>query len=326
MKTHFFVALIACFATISCDWGSGGGSEKLEVNLDSLMPPTGSPADRSGKLTEDEVWEGHIRVTGDVTVRSGVTLRILPGTQVWFVPNQDDQKRGHKVLAGLSQIDVEHGGRLVAEGTPSRPIIFSSEGANRSSWGGIGFRGIHLLGPAHRNSMIKHCVITNAHIGVYIYQSEPQVLSNLIANCGVGVYASSNGCRPAVKKNEIRDCDTGIETVYASTESIHGNRFSRNGKDFVSEPEKTAVRPAPPRRVTIEGPVEVVLESEGFMKFTNTNYIVSKQVAYALFFQPATRYVGMEGDSGSEGFKVPGQPVVIHQGATYRAEGIFFAA
>ncbi len=41
----------------------------------------------SGTMNEDEWWSGNITVTGNVTVNSGVTLTIVPGTQIKFSAN-----------------------------------------------------------------------------------------------------------------------------------------------------------------------------------------------------------------------------------------------
>lgn len=68
-------------------------------------------------------------LNGFVYVPSGVTLTIEPGTVV----------RGDKVNKGT--IIVEKGGKIIAEGTPSAPIVFTSNQAAGSraygDWGGI---------------------------------------------------------------------------------------------------------------------------------------------------------------------------------------------
>jgi hypothetical protein len=78
------------------------------------------------------------KLNGFVYVPSGVTLTIEPGTVV----------RGDKVNKGT--IIVEKGGKIIAEGTPSAPIVFTSNQAagsrNYGDWGGI-----ILLGNAYIN-------------------------------------------------------------------------------------------------------------------------------------------------------------------------------
>ena len=70
----------------------------------------------SGPITEDTVWniwDGRIiTVGGDVTIRSGVTLTIMPGVEVRFIANSDDTGSGNDNV--LSELIVEDGGRLIA--------------------------------------------------------------------------------------------------------------------------------------------------------------------------------------------------------------------
>lgn len=73
------------------------------------------PVEISGTISADQILEGHTvySVTGNVTVPANVELVIRPGAVV-------------KLAAGCG-IDVKKGGRLIANGTKSSPIIFTSE-------------------------------------------------------------------------------------------------------------------------------------------------------------------------------------------------------
>ena len=68
----------------------------------------------SGNISKNETWRGHnvYRVTGNLTVRSGVTLTILPGAVVKF-------------NSGVS-LTVSSGATLNAIGTRAAPIVFTS--------------------------------------------------------------------------------------------------------------------------------------------------------------------------------------------------------
>ena len=68
----------------------------------------------SGMLNKDATWKGWnvYRVTGDLTIASGVTLTIMPGAIVKF----DDGK----------SLTVASGGTLNAIGTRAQPIVFTS--------------------------------------------------------------------------------------------------------------------------------------------------------------------------------------------------------
>ncbi|MDO4571324.1 MAG: choice-of-anchor Q domain-containing protein, partial [Planctomycetia bacterium] len=76
----------------------------------------------SGTLSQNETWLGGqvYRITGTLTVPSGVTLTILPGAILKFD-------------SGCSLI-VQSGGSLVAEGNVAQPIVFTS--VNDDSYGG----------------------------------------------------------------------------------------------------------------------------------------------------------------------------------------------
>ena len=68
----------------------------------------------SGSLAQNTTWSGTIIVSGDVTIPSGVTLTIEPGTQVHFVANSDDTGSGN--APALAELIVENGGALEATG------------------------------------------------------------------------------------------------------------------------------------------------------------------------------------------------------------------
>ncbi|HEX9657049.1 MAG TPA: S8 family serine peptidase, partial [Bacteroidota bacterium] len=78
----------------------------------------------SGVLPGNEVWRGTVAVSGNVTVPSGVTLLVLPGTTISF--------------AGNYKLRVE--GKLLAVGygaeQPSNPVTFTRSGGQ---WYGIEF-------------------------------------------------------------------------------------------------------------------------------------------------------------------------------------------
>lgn len=65
------------------------------ISTPTIIPsPTPGEITHSGVITSNEVWSGIVHITGDVTVKPGVTLTILPGTKVFFAAHQDDQQSG----------------------------------------------------------------------------------------------------------------------------------------------------------------------------------------------------------------------------------------
>ncbi|WP_281755302.1 hypothetical protein [Neptunitalea chrysea] len=100
---------------------------------------------KSGELTADETWTSDqiYHLDGKVIVADGVTLTIEAGTIIKGM-------EGQETLA--SALVVDQGGTLIAEGTASNPIIFTSEldnievgetegtnltTADKGLWGGV---------------------------------------------------------------------------------------------------------------------------------------------------------------------------------------------
>ncbi|WZL90181.1 hypothetical protein VS868_05375 [Salinimicrobium sp. 3283s] len=133
LKTAFTIALSLSLFSCSSDDdvpnpdpGTGGDSGILEGTV------------LEGDITEDLlVKEGNYNLKGAVSVKDGATLTIEPGTT--FTISAADQ------AAGVNLLFVEQGGKLIAEGTAAKPIVFTSENKNSEGgdgdWGGIGIHG-----------------------------------------------------------------------------------------------------------------------------------------------------------------------------------------
>lgn len=105
----------------SGDTGSGGsGGQGGEPNEQTLAGELSTMT-----LTRDTQW----RLEGVVSVPSGATLTIEPGTHIV----------GDK--ASLGNLVVQRGGKLIAEGTRDQPIVFTSAlpaGERQAGdWGGV---------------------------------------------------------------------------------------------------------------------------------------------------------------------------------------------
>ncbi|HML86249.1 MAG TPA: hypothetical protein PKE52_13925, partial [Bacteroidales bacterium] len=94
-------------------------------------PTTSKVVTVQGDLTGAINWtaDKQYLLSGFVYVTDGATLTIAPGTII----------KGDK--ASMGTLIVERGGKIIAEGTQSNPIIFTSNGPqgfrNRGDWGGI---------------------------------------------------------------------------------------------------------------------------------------------------------------------------------------------
>ena len=87
-------------------------------------------------ITANTTWtnDNNYIIYGDIIVKNGVTLTIQPGTIV----------RGDKTT--LSRLVVATGGKLVAQGTPEQPIVFTSNqpagSRGRGDWAGLAVCGL----------------------------------------------------------------------------------------------------------------------------------------------------------------------------------------
>ncbi|HYV27454.1 MAG TPA: hypothetical protein VFA77_07965, partial [Candidatus Eisenbacteria bacterium] len=105
-----------------------GGSSDF-VQIADLFLMTNNPNCLSGPISVDTTWRATnspIVICGNVTIDSGVTLIIEPGTTV-------------QLDSGLG-INIANGGRLLAEGTASAPILFTRS-PTAANWGHITING-----------------------------------------------------------------------------------------------------------------------------------------------------------------------------------------
>ena len=135
---------------------------------------------KSGELTADETWDATriYYLQGRVVVSAGVTLTILPGAII-------KGKQGTETNA--SALVVAKGGTIIANGTASNPIIFTSElddiqigqkvGTNLTKTDNEKWGGVVILG--------------NAPVSTENGDTEGNV-EGIPANLGYGVYGGSD--------------------------------------------------------------------------------------------------------------------------------------
>ncbi|MDY0403254.1 hypothetical protein [Sulfurovum sp.] len=135
-KTKILLSVAAASVLALNGCGGGGSSDSSPKTSTPTPTPTPIPtaeeilmgtlfADKT--LTADTVW----KLDGKVVVPEGVTLTIEPGTKVAGVESTD------------AWLMVMPGGKLIAEGTAAKPILFTSEAALNGGteasgqWGGV---------------------------------------------------------------------------------------------------------------------------------------------------------------------------------------------
>jgi tetratricopeptide (TPR) repeat protein len=162
----------------------------------------GDPPTTSGTLTRNETWSGTHTLTGDVTIPSGITLTIAPGTHV-YVPS------GKKIIVN---------GTLIAEGNVSQYVFFNKSGS--SKWYGIKFEDSSVDAACS----LEYCTIQNASYGAYCYKSSPAINHCTITNCTMGIYTAYGTAWQEIVSNEIANNWTGASLT-------NGDNFCFNNND-----------------------------------------------------------------------------------------------
>lgn len=242
LKTIFIIALNCCY--FGCQGGAwnldsvGGGSEIVE---------------KSGELTENEVWDGRIYVTGTVIVPEGITLTIRSGSIIGFEPMETP-----------SQILVR--GELYAEGSPALMIVFGSLGAQPTEQpetetpatsplaGGYGFpqtrtvtqsttmtaappkagdwQGIRVESQSP-NSRLTYCRIQHATAGITIGTDAAQIERCLFSMNNIGVLCEN--ANPTITNSEFNRNGTGLQLRGGAAPEVEHNAFAANEYGIICE-------------------------------------------------------------------------------------------
>ena len=138
------------------------------------------PYTLSGTITQNLTLLGYICITSDVTIASGYTLTLQPGSIV--------------SISSSARITVN--GTLKAEGTAAQKIIFTRTGAS-GSWYGIRFEDSSI----DADCKLKYCDITYSSYGVYCSHASPKIENNTFSNNTYAFYLYYSS--PSIKTNLI---------------------------------------------------------------------------------------------------------------------------
>ena len=115
--------------TPATDWTSGWSNFDPET---TVYPATITTV--SADITTNTTWSGVVRLNNKVYVKNNATLTIAPGTII----------RGDKQTQGT--LIITRGAKIIADGTASNPIVFTSNEAvgarNEGDWGGLVILGL----------------------------------------------------------------------------------------------------------------------------------------------------------------------------------------
>jgi len=186
-------------------------------------------------LYRDTVWAGDVLVDGILTVASGVTLEIRPGTTVRFTRFDSNGD-------GIGEHEIFIQGVLQAAGTAEAPILFTSAEASPSpgDWGALNMMA------SDADNLLTHCTVEYAYRGFHAHFARARLADALLRRNVRAVQfqestVSLNRCRVvgnlngmqfrdstvAVRDSLIADNYWGMRCVYSEVEIV-GCRVERN--------------------------------------------------------------------------------------------------
>lgn len=206
----------------------------------------------SGDLDDRQVWQGRVEIVGDVVLAEGSELRILPGTEVVFLPAPAEQDRWteHPHFPG-SELIVR--GRVEALGTAQQPIIFraADPGAGAGAWGGV-----NLVESPQAD--FAYCIFTQADSALHSWQSQVFVEQCLFERNKVGI--RFNDSPILIERNTLRNNETAIRFHFGAP-VICRNDIIDNGRGLfiTSHPRDYLIEN---NRITGNSDASVVLGEE----------------------------------------------------------------
>ena len=145
-----------------------------------------------GPITQNTTWQGEVFITDWMIVEPEVTLTILPGTRVIF-----QHYRGYREPE--RRLGMEVNGSIVAIGTASQPIYFTSDAADPQNGDWSMLRLVSPNGPTR----FHYCVFEFAQQGLNVWQASPEIVHSVFRwNNWEGVYFESYS-QPALDSCQI---------------------------------------------------------------------------------------------------------------------------
>lgn len=153
----------------------------------------------NGTLSEDENWQGVVHITGHITVPSGVTLTILPGTIVLFDGD-------YRIIANAGSEFYANGAKFQSANNPA------------TDW--------QYIKLYTDDAVIENCEIEGADYGVFVYNSDGIIKDCKISDCGYGIRAYHADAQPHIEGNDLTENDRALWIQYADPEVIDNKMVS----------------------------------------------------------------------------------------------------
>jgi hypothetical protein len=172
-------------------------------------------------LRNNETWSGNILLKGDISIPTGFTLTINPGTKIFI------STRGLLYDGGFddNKIDFYVNGSLLIKGTAQNIVQFMSvetEPTNEDWWGiglstGANFEmtycalshssyGIFIFSNMTNSALIKNCLFTNLKSSIVDFSNiEDTLTNNSFINVDYGYDLWGKSRKFHIKNSEFRD-------------------------------------------------------------------------------------------------------------------------
>jgi parallel beta-helix repeat protein len=154
-------------------------------------------------ISVNSTWDGNFVFDNSITINSGVTLTVTPGS----------------VLSFTSGASLIVNGTLNASGTLSSPITFNF--ISPTTQNGIQFNS------GSSGSTISYCKILNAYRGIYENGVSVNILNSALSSCTYGIYLYNSS--PTIQINNIHNNSYGIYLT-SSSPYLYNNYIQNNSQ------------------------------------------------------------------------------------------------
>jgi hypothetical protein len=250
-KMSLVTLLVACvsitFSRAEVTTSQIGNFNKSIVR--DLSIADGEFIEKYGIIDQDETWSGTIYIAGDIEVKEGVTLTIMPGTAILVAANSDKNNLfGHWECEGIDDFDMLQGindqwenkcgvhrgepfrdegnhisikvfGTLLAVGEPNNRITIKSDAVDPKiyDWNRLEFG----------NGILSYTIMEYYRILETREGGSAEVSNNVLRNIGeCGVCANSSNAR--IISNEISYAGHELIDMHLNSPTIKNNTLGPN--------------------------------------------------------------------------------------------------
>jgi len=209
-----------------------------------LLALTGclAPPVDTNVLSGSIYWHGEVHVHGEMIIAPNAVLTIAPGTRVVFEPHSEPltgTRKPHELRGSRMLVH----GKIVAHGTPQKPIVFmaADPDAQPGSWGGIKIQdarsasfsycefsqATNALHSCRSWVSVEYSRFQNNKVAILFHDTEMLIERNLFRENGTAIYFLSGS--PVICENKMTENDQGLVIADASGRyRIANNSFIDN--------------------------------------------------------------------------------------------------